>query len=282
MTEACTNRMMESTKGICQKSRKGATKDCFIFDSWLSSKKTIEFVMEFYAGFIGMVNTNTKGLFKETIEKITRYWTGGSYLMLRSKPMVPGGRPLVAIGLKYNTRKVLSIIVTDNTRSPQAGLLYLSKYPNQFTNISIRPVARPLVMYKLFGAVNEVDSHKKLRQSDLALEKFCVTQHGWMRLCTKVDMGMTITNLWKMFCYGVKRYQYEKLMGIRELLEQLAPDCFNNTFSTDTGTPAKKIPPLDEVSEGKTVSTFRALHFSSCIYPSAASINIYNITLKSA
>ena len=32
-TAACTKRMMEATKGIGQRYRKGATKDCFIFYS---------------------------------------------------------------------------------------------------------------------------------------------------------------------------------------------------------------------------------------------------------
>ena len=32
-TAACTKRMMEATKGIGQKSIKGGTKDCFLFDS---------------------------------------------------------------------------------------------------------------------------------------------------------------------------------------------------------------------------------------------------------
>ena len=60
--------------------------------------------------------------------------------------MVPGGRPLIAIGYKYTARKVLYFIVTDNARSTQACLPFLSKYPDQFTNVTIRPVARPLVM----------------------------------------------------------------------------------------------------------------------------------------
>ena len=64
-------------------------------------------------------------------------------------------------------------------------------------------------------AVNEVDSHNKLRQYYLALEKWWVPQCGWMRLCTTVAMGMTITNFRKLFCYGVKRDHYEKLIGIR-------------------------------------------------------------------
>ena len=100
------------------------------------------------AELIGMVKTNTKGLCKETIENLTKKWPGGSYLVLRSKPMVPGGRPLIAIGYKYNARKVLSFIVTDNAGSKNTGIPYLSKYPDQFTNVSIHPVARPLVMSK--------------------------------------------------------------------------------------------------------------------------------------
>ena len=105
--------------------------------------------------------------------------------------MIPGDRLLIFIRYKYNMRKVLSFIVTDNAGITNTGIAYLSKYPEQFTNVSIHPVARPVVMSKK-SAVNEVDSHKKSRQSDLALEKWWVTQCGWMRLCTTVSMGITI------------------------------------------------------------------------------------------
>ena len=124
--------------------------------------------MELGAELIGTLKTNNKGLCKETIEKLTKNWPGGSYLVLRSKPMVPGVRPLIAIGYKHNARKVLYFIVTDNAGSTKTGISYLSKYPDQFTNVSIRPVARPLVIQKK-SAVNEVDSHNKSRQSDLEL-----------------------------------------------------------------------------------------------------------------
>ena len=88
---------------------------------------------------------------------------------------MPGDRPLIAIGYKYKTRKVLSFIITYNVGSTKTGIPYLSKYPDQFTNFAVRPVDRPLVMSKK-SAVNEVDSHNKSRQSDLALEKWWVTQ----------------------------------------------------------------------------------------------------------
>ena len=83
--------------------------------------------MEVGADLIGMVKTNIKGFCKETIEKLGKDWPGGSYLMLRSKHMVPLDRPLIVIGYKYNARKVLYFIVIYNAGSTQAGLHYLSK-----------------------------------------------------------------------------------------------------------------------------------------------------------
>ena len=136
-------------------------------------------------------------------------------------------------------------------------------------------------MSNFFSAVNEVDSHNKSRQYYLALEKWWVTQCGWLRLCTTVAMGTNITNCWKLFCYGVKRDNYNKLIGIREFSERLAQYCFNNKFSPDRGTPAKNIPPLDEVDDGYTVYTCRALHFSIFISPSAALSTISDMTLNS-
>ena len=48
--------------------------------------------MGFGSDLIGVVKTNKKGFCKDTIEKLTNYWSGGSYLVFRSKPMVPGGQ----------------------------------------------------------------------------------------------------------------------------------------------------------------------------------------------
>ena len=130
--------------------------------------------------------------------------------------------------------------------------------------------------------MNEVDSHNKSRQSDLALEKWWVTQCGWLRIGTTVAMGMSINNCWKLFRYGVKRDHYDKLIGIIELSERLAQYCFNNNFSSDRGTPEKNIPPLDEVDDEDTVSTWRSLQFYTSISPSAAVSTISDLTQSSA
>ena len=97
------------------------------------------------------------------------------------------------------------------------------------------------------SSVNEVDPHNKSRQSDLVLEKLWVTKCSWLRLCTSVAMWMTITNFWKLFSYGVKRYHHDKFIGIREFSELISADCFNNYFTTNTGMPENNIPSLDGI-----------------------------------
>ena len=87
-------------------------------------------------------------------------------------------------------------------------------------------------------------------------------------------MGLIVTNSWGLFRYGVKRYHYGKLIGIREFTEQPALDSLNNPFSEHT--------PHNEVDEGETVSTCRALYFSISIFPSAAASTISDININSA
>ena len=111
---------------------------------------------------ISDMNLNSASTISIGFENITQDWPEGSYLVLRSKHMVPRGRPLVAIVCKYNARKVISFIVTDNTVITNTGITYLSKYPYKFTNVVIRPVARPLVMSKK-SDVNEVEYRNKSR-----------------------------------------------------------------------------------------------------------------------
>ena len=64
--------------------------------------------------------------------------------------MLPRDRLLIDIGYKYNARKVLYFIGTDSAGRKKTGIPYLSRYPDQFTNVAIGPVDRPLVMSKTF------------------------------------------------------------------------------------------------------------------------------------
>ena len=76
------------------------------------------------------------------------------------------------------------------------------------------------------------------------------------------------------------RDQYENFIGIRDFLELIPLDFFNNPLSTYTGTLKNKIPTLDEVDEVEKVSNFYSLPFSSSIYPSTDTSTISDITLK--
>ena len=60
--------------------------------------------------------------------------------------MVPGERKLLAIGYKYNSHRVLSFVATTGAGRNTLGIPYLLKYPDQFSNLSIFSVARPLLM----------------------------------------------------------------------------------------------------------------------------------------
>ena len=75
--------------------------------------------------------------------------------------MVTGVKLLSAICYTYNAQKVIYFIVIYTAGSTKWILHYSSKYPDQFSNVAIHLVTNPLVMYKLFGSVNGVDSHNK-------------------------------------------------------------------------------------------------------------------------
>ena len=66
-TAACTKRLMEDTKGMGQRSVKGSTRDCFLFNSLFLSKKASEAAASIGVDLIGMVENNTKVFFKATI-----------------------------------------------------------------------------------------------------------------------------------------------------------------------------------------------------------------------
>ena len=171
--------------------------------------------MEVGVELIGIVKTNTKGFLNETIENLTKDFTGGYYLVLRSNPMVPRGMILIAIEYKYNTHNIHYFMVTDNSGITQAGLPYISKYPDQFYNVAILPVSHPLVIPKFIGVGNEFDSHNQSMESVFALEKLWVNKCGCLSLFVTIDMVMITTNFWKLLCYMVHRDHYDKFICIR-------------------------------------------------------------------
>ena len=91
---------------------------------------------------------------------------------MKSNPIFPCGRPLLAIGYKYNFSKFLGFIATEGAGSTEPGDPYLSHYPDIYSNVSVRPVVPPHLLGRYLNACNETDNHNRMRQSDLALDKY--------------------------------------------------------------------------------------------------------------
>ena len=99
-----------------------------------------------------------------------KYWSGGSYLVLKITPRFPGERPLLAIGYKYNYRKVLGFIATERDGSTEPGDPYLSLFPDIYSNVSVRPVVFSHLLGGYFNACNVIYNQNRMWQSDISLE----------------------------------------------------------------------------------------------------------------
>ena len=109
-----------------------------------------------------LVKTSHKGFCLATLEKLMKYWPGGSYLFLKITPIFPDERPLLAIWYKYNYRKVLGFVDTEGAGSTEPDDPYLSRFPDIYSNVSVRPVFLPHLLGMYFNDCNEIDNHDRM------------------------------------------------------------------------------------------------------------------------
>ena len=154
-------------------------------------------------GYCRPVKTSHKDFFLDTLEKLMKDWPGGSYLVMKINPGVPGGRPLLNIGKKYNSRKVLGFIATEGYGSTESVDTYLSHFPDIYFNVSVCPIFCTHLIVRYFNDCNAIDNQNRMRQSDLALDKYWVTQSGYFRLSTTVTLGMGIIDTKLLLCHVI-------------------------------------------------------------------------------
>ena len=82
---------------------------------------------------------------------------------------------LLANGYKYNYRKIVGFIATKGAGSTEPGDPYLSRFPDIYSNVSVRPVVFPHLLGRYFNACNEIDNRNRMRKSDLLVDKYSVT-----------------------------------------------------------------------------------------------------------
>ena len=78
-----------------------------------------------------------QGFCLPTLEQLMRDWNGGSYLVMKTTPIVPIGRLLMDIGLKYNSSRVLKCIATWGAGITEPGDPYLISLPDIYSNVSV-------------------------------------------------------------------------------------------------------------------------------------------------
>ena len=119
---------------------------------------------------------------------------------MKSDPIFPYYRTVVAIGYKYRSQKVLCFIFIEGGGSTVPDVSYLSFYPGNYCNFSISPNISPHMIGSYFIAYNEIGIKNRMCQFDLCLEKYWLTNSGYFRLAFKVALGMGI-NCGKLLLY---------------------------------------------------------------------------------
>ena len=89
-----------------------------------------------------------------------------------------------------------------------------------------------------------MDNRNRIRQYDLSLEKYWVTQSGYFRLATTVALGMVITDWKLLYCHGVAEGNKDKKISTLEYNNMTVYDCFDNPFTAVCGSPAMHLPPI--------------------------------------
>ena len=92
--------MIEKKSRLGQRDGKGATKDCFIFDSWFASNKLPDSMMYVDTNMVGMVETNMKVFYNYTIDNLTKDWPGDSYLVLNRNYILTGDKNIICFEYK--------------------------------------------------------------------------------------------------------------------------------------------------------------------------------------
>jgi hypothetical protein len=204
--------------------------DLFYGDSWFASVETATHTkLKFGSDFVGPIKTAHSRFPRKFLEDSMSTWPGGTWLVLEGK-----GREnvdLLAIGYKYNSRKVLCFVTTKGAGHTEPGEPYEARWADKHGNTHCRKIARPSVISRYFVRSNCIDTHNHARQSELKLEKKWVTTDGYFRIFTTV-LGMTVIDAWKAYKHHINYRNVDKNMFVMDFAERLSSEMMHNSFST--------------------------------------------------
>ena len=206
--------MYEDTDGGKKGCNQLSSNGTYFFGRWLKGVKTSE--EEIYKGvdYCGPVNTIHKVFCLATLERLMEERPVVYHRVMKITPRFHGDVSIMSIGQKCTSWKVLVFIATQGCGSTDPGDPYLSRFPGNYSNVSICPVVFPILPDRYSNACNLIDNHNRICQHNKVLDEDCVSHNGYCRLVTKVSLviGITYTNL--LLCNGI----YEKIIDKNVLL----------------------------------------------------------------
>ena len=207
-------------------------RELFLGDSWFASiEAAINIKRRFQSNFIGVIKTSHAGYCRKFLEDKMKEWPAGSHLVLESSV---DGVDLLAVGYKYNRRKVTCFIATKGAGHTENGQPYEAKWKDDNGNTRSRDVPRPEIISKYFNRSNGIDVHNQSRQGDLHLEKNWITADVFFRIVTTL-FALTITDVWKVYCFHLANNHRHKKMKIIDFVKILSRDLVENSFSENSG-----------------------------------------------
>lgn len=196
-------------------------------DSWFASVKTAVALWKLYGIlFVGVVKTAHAKYPKAFLEDKMKDWPAGSHLVLESKI---DDVEVVAIGYKYNARKVICFVCHKDAGDTEITDHYEAKWKD-FNNTMSRIVPRPTVVGDYFRSSNTIDCHNEMRQFFLKLEKHWITTDGFFRIITTF-FGICITDAWNAYKHHIGKNHRHRDVSIIDFADMLLQDLLENTFS---------------------------------------------------
>ena len=101
---------------------------------------------------------------------------------MKSTPIFSVNIPLMAIRCKHKYCKLLLFIANEGDGSIDTGDTHLYCFYENYSNVSICPVFRPNMLGRYLNTYNAIDNHNSMGQYFLALDKYWVTQSGYLDL----------------------------------------------------------------------------------------------------
>ena len=135
---------------------------------------------------------------------------------MKSTTIVTGDRPLKPIGYKYNYMRVLGFIATKGDVITELGDPYFSCLPDIYSNVSVCPVVRTHLLGRYFNACYVIGNSNMMWQQELLLDKYWMTQSGYSRPATTVELGMGITDGNLLFCHGISEESVDNIISTRD------------------------------------------------------------------